>query len=223
MNRNDIAEFKGQIVDIFEDYFETKDITLMNLDKEIEIRNGVDESTVAIIYGQDYDVIADTVDSHLVAGGLYSMSKNSAKELITDLITNAQSLIKSQQEISRADYTVLACKIKETLCNWDLLKEYPGNLTISCRIENKEDIYTLSQVPGCFYIFNLDKTPEEAKEFTILDGWSLPDIEKEPLDLLAFLEGPAIPLGTEAYQMIEFPDIEPEDVSEEKEENIDLE
>ena len=50
----DESEFIGQIVDVFEDFLEEKGITIANEEKE-----GDDDD--AIIYGSDYDEIADGI------------------------------------------------------------------------------------------------------------------------------------------------------------------
>lgn len=50
------AELVGQIVDIFEDFLESKGVNVEN-----EERDG--EEIAAIIYGADYDAIADGISS----------------------------------------------------------------------------------------------------------------------------------------------------------------
>lgn len=51
-------EFVGQLIDIFEDFLESKDIMLDNPDR-------IDEDDAAIIYGSDYDEIEDRIVSTL--------------------------------------------------------------------------------------------------------------------------------------------------------------
>jgi hypothetical protein len=55
LDNDNLAEFKGQIVDIFEDYLTEKNTNIENPDKE-------DDDGAAIIYGEDYDVIGDEVE-----------------------------------------------------------------------------------------------------------------------------------------------------------------
>lgn len=52
-----LPEFKGRIVDVFEDFCETNDISIENSDRDEEEDDGA-----AIIYGEDYDTIADEVE-----------------------------------------------------------------------------------------------------------------------------------------------------------------
>ena len=65
---SNLAEFKGQIVDIFEDFAYENNIEIPNEDHEAEIENAKlegedpDELGLAIIYGEDYDVIGDVIE-----------------------------------------------------------------------------------------------------------------------------------------------------------------
>ena len=62
-NEDNMAEFCGQIVDMFEDYLEEKGVTpdmLPNEDRDAE-----DDECAAIIYGEDYDIIADNTRDEL--------------------------------------------------------------------------------------------------------------------------------------------------------------
>lgn len=60
MNNENLAEFKGKIVDIFEDYLDDNDVTLVNSEREDAIEDG--EEDIAIIYGDHYDIIGNTVE-----------------------------------------------------------------------------------------------------------------------------------------------------------------
>lgn len=52
-----LPEFKGRIVDVFEDFCDANDISIENPDRDEEEDDGA-----AIIYGEDYDTIADEVE-----------------------------------------------------------------------------------------------------------------------------------------------------------------
>lgn len=55
-------EFIGQIVDKFEDYLAENEIGLQNADREEAIKSGdIESDGAAIIYGDHYDMIGDTV------------------------------------------------------------------------------------------------------------------------------------------------------------------
>lgn len=49
INREDMAEFTGQVIDIFEDFLDDKGIIIPNLEREAD-----DEENSANIYGSDY-------------------------------------------------------------------------------------------------------------------------------------------------------------------------
>lgn len=51
------AELVGQIVDIFEDFLESKGVNVENEERDDN------EEIAAIIYGADYDAIADGISS----------------------------------------------------------------------------------------------------------------------------------------------------------------
>ena len=61
MNSNRL-ELLGQIIDVFEDFLEEKGIDILNPEKEED-----DSDNLAILYGSDYDVLSDQIESLLRA------------------------------------------------------------------------------------------------------------------------------------------------------------
>jgi hypothetical protein len=59
---DDLSELKGQIVDAYEDFASEYNLDLPNSDRDDAIEDGEDPEDLAIIYGDAYDFIADTVD-----------------------------------------------------------------------------------------------------------------------------------------------------------------
>lgn len=57
---NLIGELKGQIIDIFEDFLESKNITIDNPEKNED--ENLDIESAAIIFGSDYDAIGDKLE-----------------------------------------------------------------------------------------------------------------------------------------------------------------
>lgn len=55
------AELVGQIVDVFEDFLESKGISIENEERD------ENEEIAAIIYGADYDFLADEIHSTISA------------------------------------------------------------------------------------------------------------------------------------------------------------
>lgn len=58
INENDKAEFVGQIIDVFEDFLESKGINIPNDEK-------TDEDNPAVIYGTDYGEIQTDLEELL--------------------------------------------------------------------------------------------------------------------------------------------------------------
>ena len=63
ISSEDKCEFIGQIVDIFEDFLEEKGINVPNEDRD---ENGSE----AIIYGMDYEILSEQIESTLRAWDL---------------------------------------------------------------------------------------------------------------------------------------------------------
>ena len=58
-----LAELRGQMADILEDALADKGASIPSEDRDMAIEDGEDPEDLAIIYGEDYDVIGDAVDS----------------------------------------------------------------------------------------------------------------------------------------------------------------
>lgn len=63
ISSEDKCEFIGQIVDIFEDFLEEKGINIPNEDRD-------ENESEAIIYGDDYGIISEQIESTLIAWDL---------------------------------------------------------------------------------------------------------------------------------------------------------
>lgn len=53
------AEFLGQLIDCIEDFLEEKGVYIPSKDRDIAITNGEDPEGLALIYGEDYNYLAD--------------------------------------------------------------------------------------------------------------------------------------------------------------------
>lgn len=60
INRNDKEEFIGQIIDLFEDFLDEKNVKISNPEA---VEDG--EENAAIIYGGDYDTLHDQIQDVL--------------------------------------------------------------------------------------------------------------------------------------------------------------
>ena len=77
----DICEFEGQVVDIFEDWLDNAGYKIPNQERDVD-----DPDSGAEIWGDDYDLIADEID-HVIReplenGTFTPLTKNEADELI---------------------------------------------------------------------------------------------------------------------------------------------
>ena len=127
----DKAEFVGQIVDTFEDYFTDNNIIWPNPDRDAEESVSDDITNTVIIYGLDYYVITNDVeyflDNNYVDGELFNKEDIDAISLQT--FNNALSLLDKIEDstdknnaINRmnADKDTLIDKIIDTFVEWEL-------------------------------------------------------------------------------------------------------
>lgn len=63
IERENMPEFIGQIIDTFEDFLEEKGVTLNNPEIDEAIADGQDSESCAIIYGTDYGDLQDGLES----------------------------------------------------------------------------------------------------------------------------------------------------------------
>lgn len=70
INKNDKEEFIGQIIDLFEDFLDEKNVKISNPEA---VENG--EENAAIIYGSDYDTLHDQIQSVLENWNIIPESK----------------------------------------------------------------------------------------------------------------------------------------------------
>lgn len=63
IRKNDVAEFVGQIIDVFEDFLEDRQIQVKNPEKE-------DDPVVANLYGCDYGEIQSGIEAVLTNWGV---------------------------------------------------------------------------------------------------------------------------------------------------------
>ena len=127
----DKAEFVGQIVDTFEDYFTDNNIIWPNPDRDAEESVSDDITNTAIIYGLDYDVITNDVeyflDNNYVDGELFNKEDIDAISLQT--CNNALSLLDKIEDSTdknnainkmNADKDTLIDKVIDTFVEWEL-------------------------------------------------------------------------------------------------------
>lgn len=116
-NKDNIPEFKGQIVDIFEDFLCDNNYTLKNEEREAAIADDEyeDPEEAAIIWGDDYDTIADTVESVISGNDKEHISEAEIKIIMSafnELCTENNIALTSEQTKTLSD------KLIETFQRW---------------------------------------------------------------------------------------------------------
>ena len=111
---NDVAEMKGQIVDIFEDFCTAKGITITNPEKDVYDKEAGYEpgENVAIIFGDDYDSITNVVDD---------CAENNKREITSFRAVVEFSTIcaaRGSRKPTIKESNELEVKVRETLDNW---------------------------------------------------------------------------------------------------------
>ena len=117
MNINNmlIDEFKGQIIDLFEDYLAANDFVLESDDRNIAIEDGEDENELAILYGDLYEAIGDEIESAVRA--------NESQEAVHIAALRGFSLALKMGNCKRGipadDLLDLNEKLAKTIRSWD--------------------------------------------------------------------------------------------------------
>ncbi len=128
LNLDSKSEFVGQIVDLFEDYLDANNIRLKNTDREDAIAEGdIEPEEAAIIYGDHYDIIGDTVANDIETYSLMDKQFESlmeSQEAVEDIIGSFHNLLKEGgyiKDIPKPDIETLKGDIRDTFEHWGLL------------------------------------------------------------------------------------------------------
>ena len=106
-----IAEYKGGIVDIFEDFLEEEKVVLQSEDRDNAIEDGEDPEELAMIYGDAYDIIGDTIEEG------YWNGSNDVNEMI-DAFQEVLLEGKADYILSEANAKQLREKINQYISWW---------------------------------------------------------------------------------------------------------
>ena len=66
LSADDLPEFVGQILDIFEDFLAEKNIDIPNIEKEEAVADGDDPDSICILYGTDYGNLQTQIEDTLL-------------------------------------------------------------------------------------------------------------------------------------------------------------
>lgn len=75
LKRDDVPEFVGQIIDIFEDFLDSRGIIVQNPERDED--PNLDPESSANLYGSDYGELQDAIEETLVNWGLSGSRHNS--------------------------------------------------------------------------------------------------------------------------------------------------
>ena len=125
---NTLAEFKGCIVDVFEDYFNDKGVEIENENKDDYIDDEDDEyaDSVAIIFGDDYDAIGDEIAFFVEENNLFEnkTTKTAIEELSETILAAVNDILSSRGNIDKIpddDAYDITEKITDTFEKWGLI------------------------------------------------------------------------------------------------------
>lgn len=124
-NRDDWAEFRGQTVDILEDMLSDKGATIENEDRDDAIEDGDDEEELAIIYGDDYDIIADEAEGCIIDGRLDTDDPQLTFDEVADRIMDSYREVCEKAEfpednqLTEADMADVRNTLMQMLHNWN--------------------------------------------------------------------------------------------------------
>ena len=66
LSGGDLSEFVGQLIDIFEDFLETKGIQIPNDEKDEAVADGEEPESIAILFGTDYGSLQTSIEDTLI-------------------------------------------------------------------------------------------------------------------------------------------------------------
>lgn len=107
----DVNEFIGEMIDMLEDYLESKNVTpemLPNAERDKDY-----DDNAAIIYGNDYDDIADTIYNQLRKFGLikYTDEEKSIELTENDMNSMVNEIYKSMERLMQK---IINFKVEKT-------------------------------------------------------------------------------------------------------------
>ena len=121
-NENDMPEFAGQIIDMFEDWLDKNGITLINAEREDYLSNGEfdDPSEAAWIYGTAYCMLEDAI-SRETEEACTNKDLETAAENIIDAFSRIMKEGGHEEDIPEADVVSMKNRIRDTFEKWNII------------------------------------------------------------------------------------------------------
>ena len=128
LTKDTLAEFKGEIIDIFEDFCDDNDINIINHERDMYNKDAgylPGENDVKI-FGVDYDLIGDEITYFVEAEfGLYDhkLHENDMDRISKILLLRFTKILneRGNKKIDADNEAIIKSKIKDTFNNWGLL------------------------------------------------------------------------------------------------------
>ncbi len=125
LDQDNIAEFKGQIIDIFEDFCDKKGINIQNKERDNKEAGYADNENDVKIFGNDYDYIVDEIDISAENSNFFAnkIHDRELKDISTILIDNFKNIISERGSIktlTNDDISNIRTDIKDTFAKWNI-------------------------------------------------------------------------------------------------------
>ena len=127
LDQDNIAEFKGQIIDIFEDFCDKKGINIQNDERDEYNKEAgyADNENDVKIFGNDYDYIVDEIDISAENSNFFAnkIHDRELKDISTILIGNFKNIISERGSIktlTNDDISNIRTDIKDTFAKWNI-------------------------------------------------------------------------------------------------------
>ena len=127
MNTNEIAEFKGQLIDTIEDFLDKHSLSLTDNEERLSaIEEGADENSCAKIYGSTYDYIGELIEEKTIQSvkDHTYLREVDAFDLFLALRNRVSELLAPEDKaVFQKNFYEVCDELSNTLFNWGLLKD----------------------------------------------------------------------------------------------------
>lgn len=123
---NEMAEFSGQIIDIFEDFLTKRKITLKNEERDLYLKTEDDDpKNVAIIYGTVYEELETCINNSIAGTKTAIKNRQEMENVMSKILKQFENIMadgntEACRLISTTDKNMLLEKIQETFIYWHL-------------------------------------------------------------------------------------------------------
>jgi len=124
LNRDTLAEFKGQLIDTLEDYLEEHGVTTSMLPND---ERDDDDECAAIIYGWHYGMVGDNIEHELRVHDLIGRNVCSNPQIIANVVNHIfeayqelTDMIEPAFKLSDDGERQLKQEVRQIFVNWEV-------------------------------------------------------------------------------------------------------